>query len=68
MRRGARRRALTAGLASTKLAPNPNPNLNPNPNPHQASLTDGLASTKSNVDAKSDDLREVEQKLPLTLP
>ena len=28
-----------------------------------ASLADGLASTKSNVDAKSDDLREVEQKL-----
>jgi len=29
----------------------------------QASLTDGLASTKSNVDDKSADLREVEQKL-----
>ena len=28
-----------------------------------ASLTDGLASTKSNVDDKSDDLRAVEQKI-----
>ena len=69
VRRGARRpRSPPASpLDQARPNPSPNPNPNPNPNPHQASLTDGLASTKSNVDAKSDDLREVEQKLSLNL-